>query len=206
MNRKDLARAATEVNAKERAFRDLMALGRQYLGIILLAEEIGEAVTLEETLGALRANVAGVESDLVAIKDRLEQTNREYAASAEAFEALVANKDSLVADAEERLAAAVRRIASAERDADDLLARAKERASGVVADAVGRAAGIVADATRKANEDSAAITAAATERVQNLDDLINGRHETLKTVDKQVAAAEYRLSEIRAAISRIASQ
>jgi hypothetical protein len=206
MNQADLDKARAEVDPEERAFRDLMALGRQYLGIILLAEKLGETATLRGVTEKAKADADQAQARLADLNAAYERADRETYGAVAKWETDRKERERILASMDQQIegarAQATEIVAAAERQSANAIDGANLRHFSIIEDAEAMAVAIKENADREFR----AIIAAAQDQAAEAKHAASGYQATLRDMEKAATKAEERLKAARAAIAKMAAE
>jgi len=152
-----MLRAKQEIGSlKERAYRDLHVFGRQLLGIMLLADDLNETMTLESEVSELKSTETALKASVAELDQRQASLTEQIAAGThrlEIVEAELREHDAAIAVRHQQAADKARDagqeiIAEAKTVAEQFLTEAREKAAAEAArheaDTCGRQANIAA--------------------------------------------------------------
>jgi hypothetical protein len=210
MKKSELEAARSEVNVKDLAFRNLQRISREWLGIVLIADEIGEMASLDEAIQTSKRVAQEAEARLSALTTEVSaaQADRDRAQSNHAADMELYRSET--AAAQQRLGELTNEIAevvpAAQREAARLMASAEASAEAIV-----RVAHAAAD---KARQEADKVRQEAVEQgraegrmlVEQSRRDARDKQAELKELTAYCAQERTRLDEIRAAIARIAAQ
>ncbi len=199
MKNSELEAARAEINVKDRAFRDLQRISREWLGIILLADELGEMASIDEAIKASKRVAQEAETRLSALTNEVsaaqaerDRTRTEHTGDMERYRSETAAAEQILREVHGEIAEVV---PTAQREA----ARLMESAEAIV-----RAARTEADKARREAVEQG--RAEGKHLVDQAVAMASEKHAELQHLLASCEHAQTRLDEIRAAIARIAAQ
>lgn len=206
MNQSELDQARAEVDPEERAFRDLMALGRQYLGIILLAEKLGEASTLRGVMEAAQRSAEQARARLAGLNDAIGAAEVAEAEQRTEFDAARKERERILASVNQQIkgadAQATEIVAEAERKASSIVVAAQQDYNAAIAKAEAMAEDIQAAARVEAQR----LMKTASEWADESKRAIAANQATLRDLEQAAAKAEKRVQAARETIARMVAQ